>query len=245
MKWAEADFRGTKVWAEVDDAGRPRVVGGRRAIRYSDAAGAKVYRGSAADVKDGGGPVLDLDGGVSADAPKPSKNGSGFGKAGTRSAAQSAAAATDARARIAALPPEAVLAFTDGACTGNPGPAGSGVVVRLPDGRHVERYKALGEATNNIGELTAIRIALDVLAEEKIATDAQVALFTDSSYAIGVLSKGWKPKANVELIADIKVHLRKWSNLELNWVAGHVGVKENERADALARKGVEESRGRR
>jgi ribonuclease HI len=250
MKWARADFRGQQVWAEVDEAGAPVVSGGRRAIRYSDGEGAKLYRAGAADVHDRGGVARTLPEGVAATpstggAERPSARGgrgSGFGSANTRTAGQAGAAAADARARIAALPPETVLAFTDGACTGNPGPAGSGVVVRLPDGRVIEASRALGRATNNIGELTAIDMALEVLEREGVATDARVAVFTDSTYAIGVLTKGWKAKANVELIADLKARLRAWRNAEVHWVAGHVGVAENERADALAREGVEQSR---
>ena len=119
MSWVEADFKGTKVWAEVDDGGKPVVDGGRRAIRYSDAAGAKIYRAASASVQDLGGAARDLGAGVSADAPTKSGRGSGFGSAGTRTAAQAAAAATDAKGRIAALPPGTVLAFTDGACTGD------------------------------------------------------------------------------------------------------------------------------
>lgn len=259
MRFVRSDFKGTQVWAEVNAEGRPSVVGGRRAIRYSDAPGAKIYRATAAGMRDLGGPVIEVDSAPEAAPTAPGApvapgapsspgaspkagRGSGFGKAGTRTAAQGAAAATDARGRIAALPAGTVLAFTDGACMGNPGPAGSGAVIKLPDGRVLERYRALGQATNNIGELTAILLAIEVLDEASIPTSTPVALFTDSSYAIGVLCKGWKAKANIELIARIKRALAKWSELELNWVAGHVGIAENERADVLAGRGVAESR---
>lgn len=252
MKWTRAVFRGQQVWAESDMAGTPHIDGGRRAIRYSDAAGATIYRATARDVRDAGGAALVLPDGVAA-TPKPagastssatrsSGRGSGFGSANTRSSAQADAAATDARTRIAALPAGTVLAFTDGACTGNPGPAGSGAVVKLADGRTVEASRALGSATNNIGELTAIAMALDLLDQHDVTLAAPVAIFTDSQYAIGVLAKGWKAKANVELIADIKARLKSRRATQLHWVAGHVGVAENERADELAREGVEESR---
>jgi len=274
MNWIEADFKGTKVWAEVDDAGKPVAEDGRRGIRYSDAPGSKVYRAAASAVKDLGSAPRAMDAGTPAAPREPSAaaggpsaptaprssgsaapgttagagrsngRGSGFGKAGTRTAAQSAAAATDAKARIGALPSGTILAFTDGACTGNPGPAGSGAVVKLPDGRVFERYKALGAGTNNIGELTAIQLALDLLKENGVDSSAPVSLFTDSQYSLGVLTKGWKAKANVELIASIKASLKAWKKMKIEWVAGHVGVAENERADALARKGVEESKRR-
>jgi ribonuclease HI len=270
MSWVRADFKGAKVWAEVDGEGKPVVNAGRRGIRYSDAPGAKVYSATASVVKDLGGEIQALDAGTPAAPPapkeangspaggggaagngaparngaRPNGRGSGFGSAGTRTAAQSAAAATDAKARIAAVADGTALAFTDGACTGNPGPAGSGAVVKLPDGRTVERHRALGTGTNNIGELTAIQLALDLLAENEVDPLTPVMLYTDSQYALGVLTKNWKPKANVELIGSIKAALRPWRRLRIEWVAGHVGVPENERADALARRGVEESRRR-
>lgn len=255
MKWVQADFKGTKVWAAVDEAGRPVVEGGRRPIRYQEAPGAKVYSATASAVKDGGGAPRELDAGTKAEpstgarggangARNGSRNGSGFGKAGTRTAAQASAAKDDAKARIAALPAGTIVAFSDGACTGNPGPAGSGAVVKLPDGRTLERSRALGQATNNVGELTAIVLALELLEEAGIAADAPTALFTDSQYAIGVLQKGWKPKANLELIDTVRTGLRRRPKLELHWVAGHVGIPENERADELARRGVEQSRRR-
>ncbi len=259
MGWVRAEFRGQKVWAEVDDAGQAKVVGGRRPIRYSDAAGAKLYGAGASSVRDSGGPVQDLAPGTPAEpasgesskregatsGARTNGRGSGFGSAGTRTAGQAAAAADDARTRIAALPAETILAFTDGACKGNPGPAGSGLVVKLPDGRLIERHRALGQATNNVGELTAIGMALEVLAELDVPPRAPVAVFSDSDYAVKVLTLNWKAKANVELIAGIRSTLKARPGVKLHWVAGHVGIPENERADELAGRGVEESRGRR
>ena len=66
-----------------------------------------------------------------------------------------------------------------------------------------------------------------------------VALFTDSSYSHGVLCKGWKAKANQQLIAGIKDRLSGRSGLSIHWIAGHVGIDGNERADALANAGIE------
>ncbi len=252
MPWVKAHFNGAEVWALVESDGRPGVTAGRRPIRYSPAAGAKVYRASSTAVS-GFGAVTELPDGVAADAPGAvagtqgqarAGKGSGFGSAGTRTAGQAAAAASDAKSRLAALSTEAVVAFTDGACTGNPGPAGSGAVVKFADGRRVERHRALGMGTNNTGELTAIALAVEVLVEEGTAKETEIVVFTDSQYALGVLTKGWKAKANVELIAGIKAALRPWKRLRVEWVAGHVGIVENERADALARMGVEESRRR-
>ena len=78
------------------------------------------------------------------------------------------------------------MAFTDGACSGNPGPAGSGVVLVAPGGKMHEGLEYLGEATNNVAELTAILRAL-----EWIPADAgAIVVHTDSQYAIGVLPEG-------------------------------------------------------
>ena len=83
----------------------------------------------------------------------------------------------------------------------------------------------------NIAELEAIRTAL--LAVKN--TDMPVRIFTDSSYAHGVLSLGWKPKKNRELINSTKKIMEKFSELKLVKVKGHVGIEGNERADFLAR----------
>jgi ribonuclease HI len=163
---------------------------------------------------------------------------SGFGKAGTRTAAQAAAAAADAHRRIADLPPGSIVVYTDGACRGNPGEAGSGAVVELPDGRTIEASLALGVATNNIAELTAVALALDLLDKAGIAPDAPAVVHTDSKYSEGVLCRGWKAKANVELIRGLKARLAARPGVRLQWLAGHVGVAGNERADMLANRGV-------
>ena len=128
---------------------------------------------------------------------------------------------------------DAWIAYTDGACSGNPGPAGSGVVVVSPDGKVHEGFEYLGEATNNVAELTAILRALEWIPEEAEA----VVVYTDSQYAIGVLQKGWKAKLNQELVARAKrtVELRR---ARLHYVPGHQGVSLNERADELAREAI-------
>jgi ribonuclease HI len=144
-----------------------------------------------------------------------------------------------ARALLDSLPPETVRVFTDGACRGNPGPAGSGAVVLLPDGRCGEASRALGHATNNVGELTAIDLALDLLEGASVPESTPIALFTDSSYSNGVLTRGWKAKANRELIEGLRERLGRWPNLVVHWLAGHVGIPENERADVLANAGVD------
>lgn len=72
------------------------------------------------------------------------------------------------------------IAYTDGACSGNPGPAGSGVVLIAPGGKMHEGLEYLGEATNNVAELTAILRALEWIPAEAKA----IVVHTDSQYAI-------------------------------------------------------------
>ncbi|MDB4986170.1 MAG: Ribonuclease, partial [Myxococcaceae bacterium] len=101
-------------------------------------------------------------------------------------------------------------------------------------GKRRELSEYLGIGTNNVAELTAILRAL-----ESVGRSAELMLVhTDSQYAIGVLSKNWKAKANQQLIADIKERMRNFPKLQLVYVRGHAGVPLNERADELARAAV-------
>jgi len=252
MPWVKATFNGQKgaqeVWAEVDEGGRPVVSGGRVPIRYRGSAGEKIYSGGAdrLALKAGETPV-ELPPGEAAEASTGggrSGRGSGFGSAGTRTASQAAAAKSHFQGVLADISDDTVVCFTDGSCKGNPGPCGAGAVVKLPGGRLLEGYKALGMGTNNVGELTAVEIALDLMDQAGVEAGVPVRMFTDSQYAEGVLAKGWKAKANVELIGRVKPRLAR-RRVKLSWLAGHVGIPENERADALANQGMEESRRRR
>jgi ribonuclease HI len=236
--WKEAQFDGKRVWVEVGADGALAAEGHRVAMRYSPAAGAKVYRAGVARVALApGGSVLELPEGAQADAPSSSARPT-FGKAGSRTADQAARAVAAAQQGLAALPPGAAVAYTDGAAKGNPGRAGSGARVELPDGRVGEASRALGIATNNVAELTAIELALDLLDEQGWSPQLPVALFTDSKYAHGVLALGWKVNANRELVLGLKDRMKKRSGLQLQWMAGHVGIAGNERADDLANRGV-------
>ena len=127
----------------------------------------------------------------------------------------------------------AIHVYADGACSGNPGPAGLGVVVLDTESR-IELSEYIGQGTNNIAELTAILRALGELAD----SERPMVIHTDSSYSIGVLQKGWKAKANKELIADLREVLKARGGVRLVYVPGHAGVTWNERADALARAAV-------
>ena len=245
MNWCEAKFKGKKVWVAVDSDGMPDAAGGRVPMRYSNKEGATIYKGGTSGIMlvDGAKPTSMPDG-VDADSrPKKAKTGakkgSGFGKAGTRTAAQAAMAAGAFRELLASLPETTVRAYTDGGCKGNPGPAGAGARVELPDGRIGEACASLGRGTNNIAELAAVGLAMDLLESKDVDRQTAVALFSDSSYTNGVLVKNWKAKKNTELIMGLRERLKAWPNLTIYWVAGHVGVAGNERADRLADAGIQ------
>lgn len=257
MAWRAADFKGQRVWAEVDQEGALVTARGTVSIRYQKRPGAKLYRagiknvavveGSSVEELPDAEPAEPIENSSTSKplAPKTSR-GSGFGSAGTRSASQAALALDAAKKLVDDLTAQgAILCFTDGAAKGNPGPAGSGAVVMLPDGRQGEGCLSLGHGTNNQGELSAIGLALDLLDDVFVSRSAKIAVFTDSSYAHGVLAKNWKAKANPELIADLRQRLAEFTDLELFWIAGHVGLPGNERADVLANEGVDGLSGRR
>lgn len=138
------------------------------------------------------------------------------------------------------VPSDAIIVYTDGACTGNPGPMGIGVVIVDGSGGKATRKELseyLGHGTNNIAELTAIKRAL-----EECPRDRPVVVHSDSSYALGLLGKAWKAKANQELVAEMRSLAKQFSDVRWVKVRGHSGVPENERCDELARQAV--TRGR-
>lgn len=220
MPWVKAAIRGQAVWARVDGEGRLSVVRGRVEVLYQREGG-RIYSASPANVEIQDPTVLPDD--TCAPAEPKSK---GRGREPSRDRATASAEPSD--------DPEVdgvVVAYTDGACTGNPGPAGLGVVL-LADGKRVELSEYLGEGTNNIAELTAILRAL----EAPEGQGRPIVIHTDSQYAIGVLSKGWRAKKNVELIAALREHIKgRAEPTRLKYVPGHSGVPLNERADELAR----------
>jgi len=127
------------------------------------------------------------------------------------------------------IPNDTVCIFTDGASSGNPGPSGVGVLLKY--GEHEKEIsKYIGIATNNIAELEAIKTGLLELKK----TDTPVRIFTDSSYAYGLLALGWKAKKNQTLVNAIRETISKFKDLKLIKVKGHAGHTENERADFLA-----------
>jgi ribonuclease HI len=222
MPWIEAALRGQRVLARARSDGTLEVSGGRVEIRYRPG-DAKAYRASAQNLEIVPGAKLLPD---EACGPGPSS------PPGRRSLERAAPEKSTAPAPTAQRDGEWVV-YTDGACSGNPGPAGSGMVVIEPGGKIHEGYQYLGSATNNVAEITGV-----LLGVQAVPTVARsVVIHTDSKYTIGVLSKGWKPKVNGELIRRTREALIG-RNARFVYVPGHAGVPMNERADELAREAI-------
>ena len=137
-----------------------------------------------------------------------------------------------------------VRIYTDGACSGNPGPGGWGAVL-LYNGQRKEICGGEVETTNNRMELQAAIQALRTLKRR-----STVALFTDSRYVIDGITqwinrwkaRGWrtagkKPVKNVDLWQLLDAQTGE-HDVTWHWVKGHDGDRENERADMLARRGI-------
>ncbi len=131
--------------------------------------------------------------------------------------------------------------FTDGACSGNPGPGGWGTILKY--GAYVKELSGgEKETTNNRMELTAVIMGLKALKEP-----CEVTIYSDSKYFIDAVEKGWvyswqknnwikkdkKPALNSDLWQEI-LELMKKHKCELVWVKGHAGHPENERCDDMA-----------
>jgi ribonuclease HI len=210
MSWVRMKFKGEVVWVRVNPAGRPVLDGSGRAEMKYRQEDTKVYRPSGAN-------LIPVDPSELPEEPPPR------------------AAPTAGKKEPPAPVGDVVNVWTDGACSGNPGPMGIGVVV-LADGKRIEHGEYLGMGTNNIAELVAIERGVQLASEGNRAAGRAIRVHTDSSYSIGVLSKGWKAKANQELIARLRKMMSP--QIHLVKVAGHAGVPENERCDQLAREAV-------
>ncbi|MEM0899225.1 MAG: ribonuclease HI [Pseudomonadota bacterium] len=146
--------------------------------------------------------------------------------------------------------PKKITIYTDGACSGNPGPGGWGAILDW-NGKRREINGGEAETTNNRMELLAAINALGALK----GGPHQVELYTDSSYVKDGISSwihGWKrngwrtaskkPVKNVELWQALDEAVSR-HDVNWNWVKGHAGHPENERADELAREGMEPFKG--
>lgn len=139
-----------------------------------------------------------------------------------------------------------IVIYTDGACSGNPGPGGWGAI--LTSGKHTkEIFGGEPETTNNRMELMAAIRALKAI---KPSYRGSIVLWTDSTYVMkgitewihGWKRRGWKksdkkPVLNVDLWQELDA-ARDGLDLTWKWVKGHDGIEGNERADELARRGI-------
>jgi len=138
-----------------------------------------------------------------------------------------------------------VIMYTDGACRGNPGPGGWGVVLRF-QGTHKTLQGYAAETTNNRMELTAVIEGLKALKRS-----CEVELFTDSKYVMQGLtewlakwkSNGWKtaakkPVKNIDLWQQLEAEVAQ-HKIDWNWVKGHAGIADNELADQLANAAID------
>lgn len=211
MPWKQFEFKGQTVYVRILPEGKPIVHRGRVELRYRLGA-TKSYRASPDN-------IVDIDGEVVDDASMK----------GEDAAVQSTASVKEEPSRP--VTPETIVIYTDGACSGNPGPAGIGVYLLRP-GEALEISEYVGSGTNNIAELSAISRALEELDESEYERD--IHLYTDSGWSLGVLIGGWKAKTNLELIAKIQEQMQSLPNLELLKIRGHAGHDGNEEADRLA-----------
>ncbi len=237
MPWVRAVLRGQFVYARANERGEFALEGGRVEIRYKPNDGRKYAARADNLTVSAPGDVLPEEtcgpaDGVDKNAQKKEGSEASAPKKGSRTKA-----ATNAPAP---LPEGAVVVYADGACSGNPGPAGLGIVI-LDGGRRIEVSEYLGEGTNNIAELTAVLRAIEAVGEP----GRPIVVHTDSQYTIGVVQKGWKAKANVALVASLRKALAEQGATRLVYVPGHAGVPLNERADELAREAVRSRRTRR
>ena len=236
MAWVEALLKGKKVFARARDDGAFVVEGGRVEVRYKTNDG-RAYRAALGNLEKIAGAQVYADSHCAeatdaATAAKPARaaikrpigNGSVSGKP------YLAPPTTSSQTEW--------IAYTDGACSGNPGPAGAGFVVIAPGKSPQEGFESLGIGTNNVAEITAILRAV-----EAIPKNASTIVHTDSKYAIGVLSLGWKAKANQELIARTRAALQG-RKVRFVYVPGHSGIPMNERADELAREAIRTEKSR-
>ncbi|GGD23667.1 ribonuclease HI [Sinisalibacter lacisalsi] len=142
-----------------------------------------------------------------------------------------------------------IVAHTDGACSGNPGPGGWGVLLEAKQGEQIVKTRELkgGEAvtTNNRMELMAAIMALEALARGSaitIVTDSAYVKNGVTSWIHGWKRNGWKtsnkkPVKNVDLWQRLD-EAQARHEVHWKWIKGHAGHDENERADALAREGM-------
>lgn len=212
MPWRQFEFRDKLVYVRVLDTGKPIVRRGYVELRYKLGA-TKSYKTAPENLEE---------------VPESAEIIADDKMGGRSATAQKSAMKT---APDTPIGPDTVVIYTDGACSGNPGPAGVGVYV-IRKAETVELSEYIGSGTNNIAELKAIQRGLEELTDDERA--GHVVLYTDSGWSLGVLVGGWKAKTNLDHIAGVREQMDLCKNLELLKVRGHAGDPGNEEADRLA-----------
>lgn len=152
--------------------------------------------------------------------------------------------------RKSEAPSPSLVIYTDGACSGNPGPGGWGVLMQFGE-KEKELYGGEPDTTNNRMEMMA---AIEALRAVNPRFKGEITLWTDSTYLlkgitewiVGWKARGWKnsqkkPVKNADLWKALDAINSKY-NVQWKWVKGHAGIDGNERADELAGLGVEQVR---
>ena len=208
--WMRMRFKQNKVWVAVDSDGNIQIHNGKALIKYQKEQDYE-YRVRETDL-------------FPLDAEPEEASAKTIRKPGkTRKTISPSSDPPDSE------DPDCIRIYADGASSGNPGPSGIGVLLRYRE-HEKEISRNIGLGTNNIAELEAIRTGL----LEVKNPDLPVRVYTDSGYAYGLLTLGWKAKKNTELVGDIRMLMKRFKNLTFIKVKGHSGIEGNERADKLA-----------
>ena len=132
--------------------------------------------------------------------------------------------------------------YTDGAWRKKENAAGAGAVIVWEDKEITVVKQYLGDVTNNCAELAATKLGLNKIIQQ-VGIYQPVNLYSDSTYAIGILTKEWKAKANIYLVNQIKRIVEQFTLLEFHWVKGHSKDKYNKLADTLANIAIDQHLG--
>ena len=125
--------------------------------------------------------------------------------------------------------------FTDGSCSGNPGPGGWGVVL-IQNQAAINLSGSELSTTNNRMELTAVIKGLEATSDNSASI-----VYSDSQYVVNTMNLGWKGNANRDLWALLD-RLITTRNVKFNWIKGHAGHEFNEKADRLAVEAMEQAK---
>ena len=233
--WQRMSFKGNKVWAQTDDSGNLQTINGKVTVKYNLKQDYQ-YNVKTENLLPEDQAVAAADKSTTKKSDNTGSKKPGFKKTGTKKAAKTTKKQSKTQEAekdpAVNLPDNCIRIYTDGASSSNPGPSGIGVLFIYGE-KKKEISSYIGKTTNNVAELTAVKVALEKLKR----FDLPVRIFSDSTYVIGVLTKNWNAKANQQLIIEIKNLIKKFQDIAFIKIKGHAGIKENEVADFLATSG--------